>query len=206
MHRLALLAATFVMFTGLALGQSQTTSPVTDDGRSTVSPDQTERQTQPTSPLPPSLPDANTTANPDRSNSVPGARLPSSTIDDQQPGRSAKPSSTMGTTGSTPGTEPAPEGNKSVITPKNGQTPDDNSMAKPHTSDDTYSSGSSNPSSSANGASSNDASGTPAKHDKSNDNTDPQTTTPHIATHTPDPGTEPNPASLMVPVASTSQN
>jgi hypothetical protein len=44
-------------------------------------------------------------------------------------------------------------------------------------------------------------SGTSPKADSTTDSAIPQTTTPHIATHAPDAGTDMNPAALEVSVA-----
>lgn len=201
MKRLALLAATFVMFTGLALGQN--TSPATTDNQSpAAAPDQMRQQTQPVAPNPSDRSNP-ASMNPDRSTKTPESTLPSTTIDDQQPGNSTtgSTSSTMGTTGATPGTEPSASGNQSGNLPSDTQTPKGDETQKPKTDTephDRYSSGSSNPSSPANGANSNDMSGTTPHEDNSTNNTNPQTTTPHMATHVPDAGTQMNPAALEV--------
>ena len=202
MNRLILLAATVVLSTGVMLGQN---SPATDTGQPNAAPDQTQHGTQANpQATPPIVPHQrpDTTANPDRpeaapESTAPGTRLPNTTIDDQQPGTSTTPSSSMGTTGSTPGTEPSAE--PSAEGNKNGTTPDDKRMppeTKPTEPHEISPSGSSNPSSSANGASSNDTSGTSPHPDNSTDSTNPQTTPPHLATHTPDAGTVMNPASV----------
>lgn len=202
MNKVVLLAATFVLSSGVMLGQSSPTAG--DTGRPTAAPDQMQPSTQPA----PKIKDhstTNPTANPDRTGATPATALPSTSVDDQQPGNSTtgSSSSTMGTTGSTPGTDQSTTGNKSGTTPNNTQTPDDNS-ARPH---DKCPSGSSNPSSSANGASSNDMSGTNPRPDSTTTNSpNPQSTPPHIATHVPDPGTETNPASLELPVAAKIRN
>lgn len=193
MNRLILLAATLVLSTGVMLGQS---SPATDKGQPNAA-DQTQNGTmtnpQATPPIVPHQP-PETTANPDRPEATPETKLPSTTIDDQQPGNSTSPSSTMGTTGSTPGSEPSAEGNKSGTPPDKKPTPDSKST-EPHQA---YPSGSSSPNSPANGASSNDMSGTSPHPDNSTNSTNPQTTTPHIATHAPDAGTVMNPASVQL--------
>lgn len=202
MNRLILLAATFVLATGVMQGQSSPTAIQTE--RPNAAPDQTQQGTV-ANPhaTPPIVPHQRpeTSANPDRPGAAPQTTLPNTTIDDQQPGNSSgSPASTMGTTGSTPGTEQSPEGNKSNK-PDSTQAPE-NKPAPPH---ETSPSGSSNPSSSANGASSNDMSGATPKAenphpDNSTNSTNPQTTPPHVATHVPDPGTEMNPAALELPV------
>ena len=200
MKRLVLLAATIVLSATVMLGQSSPAA--TDESQATASPTQMQRGTPATPPIVPhQRPD--TTANPDRPGMTPETTLPSTTIDDQQPGNSTtgSPASTMGTTGSTPASEQAPEGNKSGTTPNNTQTPETKSL-QPH---DRYSSGSNSPNSPANGASGDDMSGTnprlDTKPDNSTNSTNPQTTPPHIATHTPDAGTEMNPAAVETPAS-----
>ena len=212
MNRLILLAATIVLATGVMFAQS---SP---EAIENTRPDAAHAQTQPgTQATPPMVPHQppDTTADPDRSGATPQTTLPSTTIDDQQPGSSTTgaASSTMGTTGGTPGGVESTEGNKSGTTPNDTQVPksDNTQNAKPDKTEPhgRYSSGSDNPSSSANGASSDDMSGTSPRPDTKPDttpdnrtnSTNPQTTPPHAATHTPDAGTEMNPASLEVPVS-----
>ena len=209
MNRLILVAATLVLSTGVMLGQS---SPeAIENTRPNAAPGQTQPGAQAAPPMVPhQRPD--TTVNPDRSGATPQTALPSTTIDDQQPGNSTTgaASSTMGTTGSTPGSVESTEGNKSGTTPNDAQVPkgDTTKNAKPDKTEphDRYSSGSSNPSSSANGASSDDMSGTSprpnSKPDTTPENsTNPQTASPHVATHTPDPGTEMNPAAVELPMS-----
>lgn len=159
MKKVILLAATFVLSTGVMLAQSSATAG--DSQKPDATPDQAQRAPQATPPIVPHQP-PETIANPDHPGATPETRLPSTTIDDQQPGNSTgTPSSTMGTTGSTPGTEPSaepsPEGNKSGTSP-NAQP--DTKPTEPHE--------------------------------------------PHIATHTPDAGTEMNPAAFE-PVAATAE-
>lgn len=203
MNKLVLLAATFVLWTGVMLAQS---SPrAIDNQKPNATPDQAQRGPQATPPIVPHQ-SPETTANPARPEATPEGKLPNTTIDDQQPGNSTtgSASSTMGTTGSTPGTEPSAEpsreGNKSGTAP-NPQTPDSKST-EPH---DRYQSGSNSPNSPANGASSDDMSGTNPKPESSKpgsstNSTNPQTRPPdiatHTATHTPDAGTEMNPAAV----------
>jgi hypothetical protein len=201
MNRLVLLAATFVLSTGMMLGQS---SPEEiQNVRPNPAQDQTQPGAPPTPPMVPRQP-PDTTANPDRPGATPETTLPNTTIDDQQPGNSTtgSPSSTMGTTGSTPGTDQSTDGNQSGAKPDNTQTPD----TKPTQPHEGYASGSSNPNSSANGASSNDMSGTNPKPDDTTNSTNPQTTSPHIATHAPDAGTVMNPASVELVTETTDQH
>jgi hypothetical protein len=204
MNKVVLLAATFVLSTGVMLGQSSPTA--IDNERPNAAPDQMQRDTTQSTPgiVPHQPPE--TTANPNRTGTMPDTTLPSTTIDDQQPGNSTtgSPSSTMGTTGSTPATDQSTTGNQS------GNLPDGDNPQKPKSDSTqphgTYSSGSSNPGSSANGASSNDMSGTSPKADSTTDSANPQTTTPHIATHAPDAGTEMNPAALEISAAEKVRN
>lgn len=207
MNRLALLAAIFVMLTGLALAQN--TSPATTDNQNpAAASDQMQQQSQPPTRNPGDRnnPDNPASMNPDRSTKTPESTLPSTTIDDQQPGNSTtgSPSSTMGTTGATPGAEPSASGNQSGNLPSDTQTPKGDVTQKPKTDTEPhgkYSSGSSNPASSSNGANSNDTTGTTPHPDNSTNSANPQTTPPHIATHVPDAGTQMNPASLAVVTA-----
>jgi hypothetical protein len=206
MNRLILLAATIVLSTGMMLAQNSPAA--TDKEQPNASPDQMQRgRPRATPPILPHQP-PDTSANPDRPEAAPPTTLSSTTIDDQQPGNSTtgSPSSTMGTTGSTPGTEQSSDGNKSGAKPDNTQTPD----TKPTQPHDRYASGSSNPNSSANGASSDDMSGTNPKPDNKPDDTTnsphPQAAPPHIATHAPDAGTEMNPASVELVTATTVQH
>jgi len=191
MNKLVLLAAIFVMATGVMIGQN---SPTTSDkGQSDAAPGRTQRGTSATPPIVPhQRPD--TTANPDRPGATPETKLPSTAIDDQQPGNSSSgsPSSTMGTTGDTPGTEQSPDGNKSGTTPDKTQTPE----TKPTEPHDRYPSGSNSPNSPANGASGDDMSGTSPHTETTPNGTNPQATPPHVATHAPDAGTQMNPASV----------
>jgi hypothetical protein len=204
-----LLAATFVLSTGVMLGQSSPTA--TDTGRPTAAPDQTQRGTHATPPIVPHQP-PETSANPDRPGAPPDTALPNTTVDDQQPGNSTtgSPSSTMGTTGSTPGTDQSTSGNKSATTPDNVQVPtgDNTQNPRPDSTEphDKYHSGSSNPSSSANGAGSNDMSGTTPRPDSTTTSPAPDNPTPHIATHVPDPGSETNPASMELSAATKIRN
>ncbi len=202
MKKVILLAATFVLSTGVMVAQSSTTA--IDNQKPNATPDQSQRAPQATPPMVPHQP-PDTIANPDHAGATPETRLPSTTIDDQQPGNSTgSPSSTMGTTGSTPGTEPSaepsPEGNKSGTTPNRTQTPETKST-EPH---ERYQSGSSSPNSPANGASGDDMSGTSPHPESPTNSTNPQTAPPHIATHAPDAGTEMNPAAFE-PVAATAE-
>ena len=212
MNRVVLLAATFVLSTGVMLGQSSPTA--TDTGRPTAAPDQTQRGDTSTRlrlsclisprkrrpiPIAPGAP--------------PDTALPNPTVEDQQPGNSTtgSPSSTMGTTGSTPGTDQSTSGNKSATTPDNVQVPtgDNTQNPRPDSTEphDKYPSGSSNPSSSANGASGNDMSGTTPRPDGTTTTSPtPNNPTPHIATHVPDPGTETNPASMELSAATKIRN
>ncbi|MFZ0705457.1 MAG: hypothetical protein WAM71_07635 [Candidatus Korobacteraceae bacterium] len=205
MNRLVLLAATLVLSTCVMVGQKSPAA--TDESQSNAAPGQMQRGTAATPPMVPHQP-PDTIANPDRNGTTPETTLPNTTVDDQQPGNSTtgSPASTMGTTGSTPATEQSPDGNKSGTTPNHTQTPDTNST-QPHQA---YPSGSSSPNSSANGASSDDMSGTNPKPDTKPDNstnsTNPPTTPQHIATHAPDAGTEMNPASLETVTAVTDQH
>jgi hypothetical protein len=209
MNRLILLAATFVLSTGMMFAQSSPAA--TDRGQPNAAPDQMQRGTpQATPPIVPHQP-PETTANPDRPEATPQTTLPSTTIDDQQPGNSTtgSPSSTMGTTGSTPGTDQSTTGNQSGNLPNDTQTPKTDNTPKPKTDTephDRYSSGSNNPNSSANGASSDDMSGTTPRPDNSTNSTNPQTTPPHIATHAPDAGTVMNPASVELVTETTEQH
>lgn len=200
MTRLLLLAATIVLSAGMMLGQSSAA------GTAAQSPNATPDQAQPGAPqaTPPIVPHQRpeTSANPDRPDAAPQPPLPNTTVDDQQPGTSSRPSSTMGTAGNTTGTEPSAEGNKSGTTPNNTQTPK-TQPSEPH---DRYSSGSNSPNSPANGASGDDMSGTNPHPNNSTNSTNPQTTPPHIATHVPDAGTEMNPASLQTVTETTEQH
>lgn len=201
MNRLVLLAATFVFATGVALAQSSPTA--NDTGKPSSASEQAQPGVKATPPLVPHQP-PETSADPGRPGATPQTTLPSTTIDDQQPGNSTtgSPASTMGTTGSTPGTDQSTEGNKSGAKPDNAQPPDTKST-EPHAA---YPSGSSNPNSSANGASSDDMSGTNPRPDKSSGSTNPQSTPPHIATHAPDAGTVMNPASVELVSETTAQH
>ena len=197
MNRLFLLAATVILSTGgVMLAQSSPTA--SDTGKPSSASEQAQPGAKATPPLVPHQP-PETNASPAHPEGTPQTTLPSTTINDQQPGNSTtgSPASTMGTTGSTPGTDPSTEGNKSGAKPDNQQEPE-SKPTQPHAG---YSSGSSNPNSSANGASGDDMSGTNPKPDST---ANPQTTPPHIArTHSPDAGTVMNPASLEVPLSDT---